>query len=177
HLAGVRFNDLVKNGDVVAPIVLGRDHLDCGSVASPYRETESMADGSDAIADWPLLNALVNTSSGASWVSIHHGGGVGIGRAIHAGQVCVADGPALACRDWFHVAAAERGLREECDRNGNLWAWWDAGDGADAVGGACGQAIATGSHLDSVPDGGAFDGPLGVVSAFAAIDLLRERGF
>jgi len=96
HLAGLRFNELVKNGDVAAPIVLGRDHLDCGSVASPYRETESMADGSDAIADWPLLNALVNTASGASWVSIHHGGGVGIGRSIHAGQVCVADGTELA---------------------------------------------------------------------------------
>jgi urocanate hydratase len=96
NLAGVRFNEMVKNGDVSAPIVLGRDHLDCGSVASPYRETEAMADGSDAIADWPLLNALVNTASGASWVSIHHGGGVGIGRSIHAGQVCVADGSELA---------------------------------------------------------------------------------
>jgi urocanate hydratase len=96
HLAGLRFNELVKNGDVAAPIVIGRDHLDCGSVASPYRETEAMADGSDAIADWPLLNALVNTASGASWVSIHHGGGVGIGRSIHAGQVCVADGTELA---------------------------------------------------------------------------------
>ena len=96
HLAGLRFNELVRSGDVAAPIVLGRDHLDCGSVASPYRETEAMADGSDAIADWPLLNALVNTASGASWVSIHHGGGVGIGRSIHAGQVCVADGTELA---------------------------------------------------------------------------------
>jgi urocanate hydratase len=94
--AGVAFNDLVRRGDVTAPIVIGRDHLDSGSVASPYRETESMLDGSDAIADWPLLNALVNTASGASWVSIHHGGGVGIGRSIHAGQVCVADGTALA---------------------------------------------------------------------------------
>ena len=92
HLAGLRFNEMVKRGEIQAPIVLGRDHLDCGSVASPYRETEAMADGSDAIADWPLLNALVNTASGASWVSIHHGGGVGIGRSIHAGQVCVADG-------------------------------------------------------------------------------------
>jgi len=92
HLAGLRFNELVASGDLSAPVVLGRDHLDCGSVASPYRETEAMADGSDAIADWPLLNALVNTASGASWVSIHHGGGVGIGRSIHAGQVCVADG-------------------------------------------------------------------------------------
>jgi len=92
NLAGLRFNEMVKSGELKAPIVLGRDHLDCGSVASPYRETEAMADGSDAIADWPLLNALVNTASGASWVSIHHGGGVGIGRSIHAGQVCVADG-------------------------------------------------------------------------------------
>ncbi len=96
NLAGERFNDLVRRGEVRAPIVLGRDHLDCGSVASPYRETEAMADGSDAIADWPLLNALLNTSSGATWVSIHHGGGVGIGRSIHAGQVCVADGTDLA---------------------------------------------------------------------------------
>jgi urocanate hydratase len=95
-LAGVRFNDMVARGEVSAPLVIGRDHLDSGSVASPYRETEAMLDGSDAIADWPLLNALVNTASGASWVSIHHGGGVGIGRSIHAGQVCVADGTALA---------------------------------------------------------------------------------
>ncbi|MGH3823931.1 MAG: urocanate hydratase [Pseudonocardiaceae bacterium] len=95
-LAGLRFNELVASGAVAAPIVIGRDHLDCGSVASPYRETEGMADGSDAIADWPLLNALVSTASGASWVSIHHGGGVGIGRSIHAGQVCVADGTPLA---------------------------------------------------------------------------------
>ena len=94
--AGVRFNDLVASGEISAPIVIGRDHLDCGSVASPYRETEAMADGSDAIADWPLLNAMVNVASGASWVSIHHGGGVGIGRSIHAGQVCVADGTDLA---------------------------------------------------------------------------------
>ncbi|OKI89257.1 urocanate hydratase [Micromonospora sp. CB01531] len=94
--AGVRFNEMVAAGELSAPVVIGRDHLDCGSVASPYRETEAMADGSDAIADWPLLNALVNTASGASWVSIHHGGGVGIGRSIHAGQVCVADGSALA---------------------------------------------------------------------------------
>ncbi|MFE3224091.1 urocanate hydratase [Nocardia sp. NPDC059228] len=96
--AGLRFNELVADGQVAAPIVIGRDHLDCGSVASPYRETESMADGSDAIADWPLLNALVNTASGASWVSIHHGGGVGIGRSIHAGQVTVADGTPLAAQ-------------------------------------------------------------------------------
>ena len=94
--AGVAFNDLVASGAVKAPLVIGRDHLDSGSVASPYRETEAMLDGSDAIADWPLLNALVSTASGASWVSIHHGGGVGIGRSIHAGQVCVADGTALA---------------------------------------------------------------------------------
>ncbi len=98
HLAGLRFNEMVANGEVSAPIVIGRDHLDCGSVASPYRETEAMADGSDAIADWPLLNALVNTASGATWVSIHHGGGVGIGRSIHAGQVTVADGTPLAAQ-------------------------------------------------------------------------------
>jgi urocanate hydratase len=94
--AGVAFNDLVASGELSAPIVIGRDHLDCGSVASPYRETEAMLDGSDAIADWPLLNALVNTASGASWVSIHNGGGVGIGRSLHAGQVTVADGTAIA---------------------------------------------------------------------------------
>jgi urocanate hydratase len=96
HRLGVRFNDMVARGELSAPIVIGRDHLDCGSVASPYRETEAMLDGSDAIADWPLLNALVNTASGASWVSIHHGGGVGIGRSIHAGQVVVVDGTELA---------------------------------------------------------------------------------
>ena len=94
--AGLAFNEMVASGEVAAPIVIGRDHLDTGSVASPYRETEAMADGSDAIADWPLLNALVNTASGATWVSIHHGGGVGIGRSLHAGQVCVADGTDLA---------------------------------------------------------------------------------
>ncbi|MEV0594139.1 urocanate hydratase [Nonomuraea cavernae] len=94
--AGERFNDMVAAGELKAPVVIGRDHLDSGSVASPYRETEAMADGSDAIADWPLLNAMLNTASGASWVSIHHGGGVGIGRSIHAGQVTVADGTALA---------------------------------------------------------------------------------
>jgi len=94
--AGLRFNELVASGAITAPIVIGRDHLDAGSVASPYRETEGMADGSDAIADWPLLNALVNTASGATWVSIHHGGGVGMGRSIHAGQVTVADGTELA---------------------------------------------------------------------------------
>ncbi|MGH3303344.1 MAG: urocanate hydratase [Streptosporangiaceae bacterium] len=110
HLAGLRFNELVRRGDVAAPIVLGRDHLDCGSVASPYRETEAMADGSDAIADWPLLNALVNTSSGASWVSIHHGGGVGIGRSIHAGQVCVADGTELAAQKLERVLTNDPGM-------------------------------------------------------------------
>ena len=109
HLAGLRFNELVSRGEVQAPIVLGRDHLDCGSVASPYRETEAMADGSDAIADWPLLNALLNTASGASWVSIHHGGGVGIGRSIHAGQVCVADGTALAAQKLERVLTNDPG--------------------------------------------------------------------
>nr|WP_203905522.1 urocanate hydratase [Virgisporangium aliadipatigenens] len=101
--AGAVFNDMVASGDVSAPIVIGRDHLDCGSVASPYRETEGMKDGSDAIADWPLLNALVATASGASWVSLHHGGGVGIGRSIHAGQVTVADGTPLAAQKLARV--------------------------------------------------------------------------
>jgi urocanate hydratase len=110
HLAGLRFNELVQRGEVSAPIVIGRDHLDCGSVASPYRETEAMADGSDAIADWPLLNALVNTASGASWVSIHHGGGVGIGRSIHAGQVCVADGTELAAAKLERVLTNDPGM-------------------------------------------------------------------
>ena len=132
HLAGLRFNEMVASGELSAPIVIGRDHLDSGSVASPYRETEAMADGSDAIADWPLLNALLNTASGATWVSIHHGGGVGIGRSIHAGQVIVADGTDLAAQkiarvltndpgtgvmrhvdagyDRAHEVAAERGL-------------------------------------------------------------------
>ncbi|MDE3065840.1 MAG: urocanate hydratase [Acidobacteriota bacterium] len=109
-VAGVAFNDLVARGEVAAPIVIGRDHLDSGSVASPYRETESMLDGSDAIADWPLLNALVNTASGASWVSIHHGGGVGIGRSIHAGQVCVADGTALAGEKVRRVLTNDPGM-------------------------------------------------------------------
>jgi len=110
HLAGLAFNDLVARGEVRAPIVLGRDHLDCGSVASPYRETEAMADGSDAIADWPILNALVNTASGASWVSVHHGGGVGIGRSIHAGQVCVADGSPLAGAKLERVLTNDPGM-------------------------------------------------------------------
>ncbi|MGW3898352.1 urocanate hydratase [Micromonospora profundi] len=127
--AGVRFNEMVASGELSAPVVIGRDHLDAGSVASPYRETEAMADGSDAIADWPLLNALVNTASGASWVSIHHGGGVGIGRSIHAGQVCVADGTALAGQKIErvltndpamgvirHVDAGYEGAREVADR-------------------------------------------------------------
>jgi len=108
--AGLRFNELVASGRVSAPLVIGRDHLDCGSVASPYRETEAMADGSDAIADWPLLNALVNTASGASWVSIHHGGGVGIGRSIHAGQVTVADGTDLAAQKIERVLTNDPGM-------------------------------------------------------------------
>ncbi|GAB2664849.1 urocanate hydratase [Saccharopolyspora gloriosae] len=133
HRAGLRFNELVASGEVSAPLVLGRDHLDSGSVASPYRETEGMADGSDAVADWPLLNALVNTSSGATWVSVHQGGGVGMGRSLHAGQVTVADGTELAAAklervltndpgtgvlrhadagyDRARTVAAERGLR------------------------------------------------------------------
>lgn len=109
HLAGLRFNEMVASGELSGPIVIGRDHLDAGSVASPYRETEAMADGSDAIADWPLLNALLNTASGASWVSIHHGGGVGIGRSIHAGQVTVADGTALAAEKLERVLTNDPG--------------------------------------------------------------------
>ena len=110
HRLGLRFNEMVRSGELKAPIVIGRDHLDAGSVASPYRETESMADGSDAIADWPLLNALVNTSSGATWVSIHHGGGVGIGRSIHAGMVCLADGTALAGEKLARVLVTDPGM-------------------------------------------------------------------
>ncbi|MFF5988042.1 urocanate hydratase [Prauserella flavalba] len=110
HLAGLRFNELVASGELSAPIVIGRDHLDSGSVASPYRETEAMLDGSDAVADWPLLNALVNTASGASWVSIHHGGGVGMGRSIHAGQVCVADGTPEAARKLERVLTNDPGM-------------------------------------------------------------------
>jgi len=110
HQAGLRFNDLVAKGEVQAPLVIGRDHLDCGSVASPYRETEAMLDGSDAIADWPLLNAMVNVASGASWVSIHHGGGVGMGRSIHAGQVSVADGTLLAAQKLERVLTNDPGM-------------------------------------------------------------------
>jgi urocanate hydratase len=106
---GLRFNEMVASGELRAPIVIGRDHLDSGSVASPYRETESMADGSDAIADWPLLNALVNTAAGATWVSIHDGGGVGIGRALHAGMVCVADGTELAAQKLDRVLRSDPG--------------------------------------------------------------------
>jgi urocanate hydratase len=108
--AGLKFNELVAAGEVAAPIVIGRDHLDAGSVASPYRETESMLDGSDAIADWPLLNAMVNVASGATWVSIHHGGGVGIGRSIHAGQVSVADGTPLAAEKLARVLSNDPGM-------------------------------------------------------------------
>ncbi|MEL0260895.1 MAG: urocanate hydratase [Aquiluna sp.] len=108
--AGEAFNQLVKSGEVSAPIVIGRDHLDCGSVASPYRESEAMLDGSDAIADWPLLNAMVNIASGASWVSIHHGGGVGMGRSIHAGQVSVADGTDLAGEKLRRVLTNDPGM-------------------------------------------------------------------
>ena len=109
-VAGLKFNEMVASGELAAPLVIGRDHLDSGSVASPYRETEAMKDGSDAIADWPLLNALVNTSSGATWVSIHHGGGVGIGRSIHAGQVTVADGTPLAAEKLARVLTNDPGM-------------------------------------------------------------------
>jgi urocanate hydratase len=108
--AGLRFNEMVADGRLLAPIVIGRDHLDCGSVASPYRETEAMLDGSDAIADWPVLNALVNVASGASWVSFHHGGGVGIGRSLHAGQVSVADGTLLAAQKLARVLTNDPGM-------------------------------------------------------------------
>src|SRR5438309_5421867 len=108
--AGERFNDMVASGELAAPLAIGRDHLDCGCVASPYRETEAMLDGSDAIADWPLLNAMVNVASGASWVSIHHGGGVGIGRSIHAGQVSVADGTPLAAEKLARVLTNDPGM-------------------------------------------------------------------
>src|SRR5699024_6209313 len=105
----LKVNEMVANGEISAPIVFGRDHLDSGSVASPYRETESMKDGSDAVADWPLLNALVNTAGGASWVSIHHGGGVGMGYSIHAGQVLVADGSDLAAEKISRVLVSDPG--------------------------------------------------------------------
>ncbi|HSL12046.1 MAG TPA: urocanate hydratase, partial [Actinomycetota bacterium] len=107
--AGLRFNEMVANGEVSAPIVIGRDHLDSGSVASPYRETEAMRDGSDAIADWPILNALLNTAAGAHWVSVHHGGGVGIGYSIHAGMVVVADGTDEAARRLERVLTTDPG--------------------------------------------------------------------
>ncbi|MBA2567695.1 MAG: urocanate hydratase [Thermoleophilaceae bacterium] len=110
HLAGLRFNEMVASGELKAPIVIGRDHLDAGSVASPQRETEAMRDGSDAVADWPILNALLNTACGASWVSVHHGGGVGMGKSIHAGQVCVADGTELAAQRLRRVLTADPGL-------------------------------------------------------------------
>ena len=132
--AGLRFNDLVASGDLAGPIVIGRDHLDCGSVASPYRETEAMLDGSDAIADWPLLNAMVNVASGASWVSIHHGGGVGMGRSIHAGQVCVADGSGLASEKIRRVLTNDPAM--------GVLRHADAGyDKARAVASACGVQI------------------------------------
>jgi urocanate hydratase len=106
---GERIDDLVRRGEISAPIVIGRDHLDSGSVASPFRETEAMRDGSDAIADWPILNALVNTSSGATWVSVHHGGGVGIGNSIHAGMVAVADGSPLGREKLRRVLTTDPG--------------------------------------------------------------------
>ena len=110
HKAGLRFNEMVESGEVSAPIVIGRDHLDAGSVASPYRETEGMADGSDAIADWPILNALINTAAGAHWVSVHHGGGVGIGYSIHAGMVVVADGTTDSAERLERVLTSDPGM-------------------------------------------------------------------
>ena len=110
HRVGLRFNQLVREKKVKAPIVIGRDHLDCGSVASPYRETEGMKDGSDAIGDWPILNALINASAGATWVSVHHGGGVGIGYSLHAGMVVVADGSTDADRRLERVLTCDPGM-------------------------------------------------------------------
>ena len=110
HVAGLRFNELVASGAVRGPIVIGRDHLDAGSVASPQRETEAMRDGSDAVADWPILNALVNTATGASWVSFHHGGGVGMGKSLHAGQVIVADGTPAAAERIRRTLLADPGM-------------------------------------------------------------------
>jgi urocanate hydratase len=110
HVAGLRFNEMVASGELQGPIVIGRDHLDAGSVASPQRETESMRDGSDAVADWAILNALVNTAAGASWVSFHHGGGVGMGKSLHAGQVCVADGTPEAAERLRRVLLADPGM-------------------------------------------------------------------
>src|ERR671915_246098 len=110
HLAGLRFNEMVRSGELRGPIVIGRDHLDAGSVASPERETEGMRDGSDAVADWPILNALPNTACGASWVSVHHGGGVGMGRSIHAGQVCLADGSEKADERLRRTLTADPGI-------------------------------------------------------------------
>ena len=108
--AGLRFNEMVASGELAAPIVIGRDHLDSGSVASPFRETEGMKDGSDAIADWPILNALINTAAGAHWVSVHHGGGVGIGYSIHAGMVVVADGSDNARERLERVLTSDPGM-------------------------------------------------------------------
>jgi urocanate hydratase len=108
--AGLAFNELVRTGKVKAPIVIGRDHLDTGSVASPNRETEAMLDGSDAVADWPILNALVNTAGGASWVSLHHGGGVGMGYSIHSGMVIVADGTEDAAKRLTRVLRNDPGM-------------------------------------------------------------------
>ena len=138
---GLRFNEMVRTGELKAPIVIGRDHLDSGSVASPYRETEAMADGSDAIADWPLLNALVNTAAGASWVSIHHGGGVGIGRSIHAGMVCVADGTELAAEKLERVLTARPRHRRDAPRRRRLRAGAARSPPSAACGSRCAEAV------------------------------------
>ena len=118
--AGLAINELVRAGRVSAPVVIGRDHLDSGSVASPYRETEAMRDGSDAIADWPILNALLNTAAGATWVSVHHGGGVGIGNSIHAGMVVLADGTRDADERLERVLTADPGHRRDAARRRRL---------------------------------------------------------
>ena len=175
HRLGVRFNELVASGEVQAPIVIGRDHLDAGSVASPYRETESMADGSDAIADWPLLNALVNTASGASWVSIHHGGGVGIGRSIHAGQVVVVDGTELA--------AAQGGARaDERPRDGRAPSRRRRLRGGRGGGRRARRAHPDGGGLvlvdrigELVTNDASWGGMLGIVRDAAVVDRRRSR--
>ena len=120
HLAGLRFNDMVRSGELSAPVVIGRDHLDSGSVASPLRETEAMRDGSDAIADWPVLNALLNTASGATWVAVHHGGGVGMGLSIHAGAQVCADGSELSARRCELVLTNDPSTRRDAPRRRGL---------------------------------------------------------
>ena len=167
HQAGLAFNELVARGEVKAPIVIGRDHLDAGSVASPYRETEAMADGSDAIADWPILNALLNVASGASWVSVHHGGGVGIGRSIHAGVVVVADGSEEAARRVELVLTNDpgTGVMRHADAGYDQARQVAAERGLDLPGvtGVRADFLLTGAGQLVTCDPGLGEGPLGLV--------------